>query len=135
MANRKRYRYINISDTLREIYRYIRYIRRNISRNYFFLNKQPSANMFRSEWAKIGRAAHVIWYRIELIFSICWMVHQLTRIITYFQTCEQEKLITTFSTWYFPSPSVCHKNLRFYWKLLWTIIYSLELEWKNVNLL
>ncbi len=28
----------------------------------------------------------------------------------------------------FPSPSVCHKNLRFYWKLLRIIIYSLELE-------
>ncbi len=42
---------LNIS---REIYRYICYIGRNIS----------------------GKAAHVIWCRIELIFSICWMVCQ-----------------------------------------------------------
>ncbi len=52
----------------------------------------------------------------------------MTQIITYFQTREHEKLIITFFTRCFPSPSVCHKNLRFCWKLLRTIIYSLELE-------
>ncbi len=71
---------------------------------------------------------------------------KLTHIITYFQTREHEKLITTFFSGYFPYPFVCHKNLRFCLKLLGTIIYSLELEkfiitffqekkWKNVNLL
>ncbi len=34
----------------------------------------------------------------------------------------------TFLTRYFLSPSVCHKNSRFCWKLLRTFIYSLELE-------
>ncbi len=63
--------------------------------------------------------------------NICYLLDglsKLMRIITYFQTREHEKLITTFFIGYFPSPFVCHKNLRFYWKLLWTIIYSLKLE-------
>ncbi len=80
------------------------------------------------------------------IFYLLDGLSKLTRIITYFQTGEHEKLITTFFSAYFPSPSVCHKNLRFYLKLLRTIIYSQELKkliitffqekkWKNVNLL
>ncbi len=58
---------------------------------------------------------------------------KLTRIITYFQTREYEKLITTFFIEYFPSPSICHKTLRFSWKLLRTIIHSLELEKLIIN--
>ncbi len=69
----------------------------------------------------------------------------MTRIITYVQTHEHEKLTTTFFTEYFPSPSVCHKN-----KILLKIIANhylfFELEkliitffsgkkMKNVNLL
>ncbi len=38
------------------------------------------------------------------------------------------KNIDHFFPGYFPSPSVCHKNSRFYWKLLCAIIHSLELE-------
>ncbi len=53
---------------------------------------------------------------------------KLTRIIIYFQIRGHGKLITTFFTGYFLSPSVCRKNLKFCWKLLWTIIYFLELE-------
>ncbi len=37
-------------------------------------------------------------------------------------------LITAFFTGYFPSPSICHKNLRFCWKSLQTIICSLKHE-------
>ncbi len=89
---------------------------------------------------------HLVSHRIN-IFYLLDHFSKLTRIIPFFQTRENEKLITTFFIEYFPSPSVCHKNLRFCWKLLRTIIYSLELEkliiscfsggkkWKNVNLL
>ncbi len=38
--------YIDMSDISREIYRYIRYIGRNISTDYFFLNKHPSVGWF-----------------------------------------------------------------------------------------
>ncbi len=79
--------------------------------------------------AKIGRAAHVIWCRIALIFSICWMFVKIdTKYYPFSNTQTWKKLITTFFTGYFPSPSICHKNLKFCWKLLRTIIYSLELE-------
>ncbi len=87
---------------------------------------------------------HLVSYRID-IFYLLDGSSKSTRIITYFQAREHEKWLTIFFTRYFSSPSVCHKNLRFCWKLLWTIIYSLELEkliitffrkkWKNVNLL
>ncbi len=102
--------HINMSDISREIYRYIV---RNISTDYFFLNKHPSSTKnFPHQWQFFGRSL------------------KLTRIITYFQTCDHEKLTTTFFTTYFPSPSVCHKNLRFCWKLLGTIISILS-NWEN----
>ncbi len=66
-------------------------------------------------------------HRID-IFYLLDSSSKLTRIISYFQTRGHEKLITTFFTRYFPSPSICHENLRFCWKLLRTIIYFLELE-------
>ncbi len=120
MANRKRY-----TDQSIYCWVYVRYIERNIStysiyRNissdYVFLNKHPSSC-----------TCHLISHRID-IFYLLDGLSKLTRIITYFQTHEHEKLMTTFFTGYFPFPSFCHKNLRFRWKLLWTIIYSLELE-------
>ncbi len=64
-------------------------------------------------------------YRID-IFYLLDSSSKLTQIITYFQTHEHLKLINPFFTGYFPSPSVCHKNFRFYWKLL--RIYSHKLE-------
>ncbi len=80
--------------------------------------------------------------------SVGWFVKIDANHITYlyFQTHEHEKLTTTFFTEYFPSRSVCYKNLRFCWKLLRTIICPLELQKliitffqekneKNVNLL
>ncbi len=103
----------------REIYQFIRYIGRNIWTNYFFLNKHPSASMLSIR--------HLVSHRID-IFYLLDGTSKLTRIITYFQTRKHEKVITIFITRYFPSPSVCHKNLKFCWKLLQTIIYSLELE-------
>ncbi len=84
-------------------------------------------------------------HRIDIFYLLDSLL-KLTWIITYFQTCEHEKLITTFFTRYFPSLSVCHKHLRFCWKLLQTI-YLLSRtgkinyhffsgkKWKNVNLL
>ncbi len=124
-----RWVYIDMSDISREIYRYIWYIGRNISADYFFLNKHLSS------------PKHFLINDNFLDSS-----SKMTRIITYFQISKHEKLITTFFTWYFPSPSICHENLRFRWKLLQTIIYSLKLEkliitffrekkWKHVNLL
>ncbi len=96
----------------KEIYRYMG---RNISTDYFFVNEHPSSS--------------VIWCRIELIFSICWTVRQnWYESLPVFKIREHEKLITTFFTGYFTSPFVCHKNLRFCWKLWQTITYSLELE-------
>ncbi len=135
MANWKRYinqliyRCINIdmSDISREIYRYIQYIKRSISIDYLFLNKHPLAKMLRMGENWESGACHLGSHRID-IFYLLDGLSKLTRIITYFQTHEHEKLITTFFTRYFPSLSVCHKNWRVCWKLLWTIIYPIELE-------
>ncbi len=115
MANRKRYIdqsiyhrvYIDMSDISREIYQYIRYIGRNIWTDYFFLNKHPSSPKH---------------------FPNQWQFFYLRKGLNLFQTRQHEKLITTFFNGYFPSPSVYHKNLRFCWRLLRTIMYSLELE-------
>ncbi len=63
------------------------------------------------------------WY----FLSIGWFVkidanHYL------FSNTRTWKINNHFFHQYFPSPSVCHKNLRFCWELLRTIIYSFELE-------
>ncbi len=74
-----------------------------------------------------GCTCHLVSHRIDIFYLLnSWS--RLTLIITYFQTCEHEKWITTFFSGYFPSPSICHKNFRFCWKLLWSIIYFLKLE-------
>ncbi len=106
----------DMSDISREIYQYIRYTGRNISLDNFFLNKHSAS-----------RTCNLVSYQIDIFYRLD-SLSKLTQIITYFQTREHEKLITTFFTGYFPSPSVSHKNLRFCWKLLRIIIYSLELE-------
>ncbi len=115
-----------MSDILREIYRYIRHILEEIYRQIIF-PKYPSANMLRmgEDWESC--TCHLVSHPID-IFYLLDGSSKLTRIITYFPICEHEKLRTTFFTRYFPFPSFYHKNLRFYLKLLRTIIYSLELE-------
>ncbi len=128
-----------MSNISREIYQYIRYIGRNILTDYFFLSKHPSANT-QNEWrlGELHMPSGVTsnWYFLSGRFV---------------KTDTNHYLFSNTWTWkinitgYLPSLSVCHKNLRFCWKLLWTIMYSLELEkliiiffrkkMKNVNLL
>ncbi len=100
LINRYITEYILICLINREKYSDIRYIGKSISTDYF---------------------TQINTYLLDGL-------SKLTRITTYFQTCKHEKLITTFFTRYFPSPSVCHKNITFCWKLLQTVIFSLELE-------
>ncbi len=86
-----------------------------------------SANMLRTGEDWESWTCHLASHRINIFYPLNGSL-KLIRIVTHFQTREHEKLITTFFTGYFPSPSACHKNLRFCWKLLRTIIYPLEME-------
>ncbi len=75
-----------------------------------------------------SRSCLVSWCLDKNVNQVSDGSSKLTLIINCFQTREHEKLITTFFTGYFPSPPVCYKNSNLCWKLLWTIICSLELE-------
>ncbi len=101
--------YINTSSISREIYRYIRYIERNLSTDYFFLNKHPSANMLGMGENWESCTCHLVSPRID-IFYLLDSSSKFTQIITYFRKQKHEKLITTFFTRCFPSPSVRRKN-------------------------
>ncbi len=111
------------SDISPSIYQYVRYIERNIS-TYSIYQKKYIDRLFFPKKTPI-LSSHLVSHRID-IFYLLDSLSKLTRIITYLQTREHEKLITTFFTGYFPSTSICHKKLRFCWKLLWTIIYSVK---------
>ncbi len=108
--------HIDMPDISREIYRYIPYIGRNMINKLFFPKQTPIL------------PSHQVSHRID-VFYLLDGSSELTRIITYYWTHRHEKLITTSFTGYFPSPSVCHKNLRFCWKLLQSIIFFSN--WKN----
>ncbi len=93
--------YIDIFDILEEIYWQI----------IFFLNKHPSSpKHFPHQWQFFYLRKGLKALKRNNFYNVIF------------------NTLTTFFTGYFLSPSVCHKNLRFCWKLLRTNIYYLELE-------
>ncbi len=102
------FEYISICPIYKENYIDIFDISEKMYRHYFFLNKHTfSHKHFSRQW--------------QFFFYLRKGLNQFSNTRTW-------KINNYFFTRYFPSTSVCHTNSRFCWKLLRTIIHSLDLE-------